>query len=375
MMKTALFSGRDVVKYFGKLNKEDESNMSIESRLAAKKRSEQARKKEKIGKVMKVVAVIVVICIIAGAVFGVYWNIQSKKIEYSKYVTDDGNIVDVDPKDYITLVDYKAMDITLKDYEPTDKELTEYIEKLMDEAEKKAKEDEKAETKSSSEAEDADTSDDAAKDDAADKDEFKPLVKELTDDWVKKYAKDTLEKAKYEVTAKGYQEYAFNKLYKSNIDSNLVGDITTYLNDKSTIGKYPEDYTKNLIQICKNVEKQNFEAYASFYAMYGYTSVYQAYGSKAAFNEAMDKQARAYVKDTLVCLAIYEELGLSYTVDDAKKYFEEELEQDFDEQAEICGEGYLIMNYKCEQVVSYFEDLIKEAGKYDEIKVEEAETK
>ncbi len=326
--------------------------MSIESRLAAKKRSQQARKKEKMGKIMKVVAIIVALCIIVGAVYGVYWNIQSKKIEYSKYVTADGNIVDVNPKDYITLVDYSKMDITMDKYKPTDAELEEYMKTLMETAEKEAKEDDE---KTSSVGQATTT------DDADDKKE-ESIVDSLDDAWVEKYYKKTLEDAKYDVTAEGFKKYAYDELYESKVDENLVADITKYLNDKSTVKEYPKDYTKNMIQICKNVEKQTFEAYESLYAMYGYANVYAMYGGKTAFNEAMEKQAKAYVKDTLVCLAIYEELGMTYTMDEVKEYFNETLEQKYDEQVELCGEGYLILNYKCEKVITYFEDKIREAG-------------
>lgn len=336
--------------------------MSIESRLAAKKRSQQARKREKMGKIMKVVAIIVLLCIIVGAVFGVYWNIQSKKIEYSKYVTADGNIVDVNPKDYITLVDYYKMDITMDDYKPTDDALKEYMEELMEAAEKEA-EDSKEETKTSSVGQ-ATTTDDAENKDEEKEDDKKEesIVDSLDDAWVEKYYKKTLEDAKYDVTAEGFKEYAYDELYKSNVDEKLLADITKYLNDKSTVKEYPKDYTKNMIQICKNVEKETFEAYESLYAMYGYANVYAMYGGKTAFNEAMEEQAKAYVKDTLVCLAIYEELGMTYTMDEVKEYFNETLEQDYDEQVELCGEGYLILNYKCEKVITYFEDKIREAG-------------
>lgn len=336
--------------------------MSIESRLAAKKRSQQARKREKMGKIMKVVAIIVALCIIVGAVFGVYWNIQSKKIEYSKYVTADGNIVDVDPKDYITLVDYSKMDISLDDYKPTDDELKEYMEDLMEAAEKEA-EDSEEETKTSSVGQ-ATTTDDAENKDEEKEDDKKEesIVDSLDDAWVEKYYKKTLEDAKYDVTAEGFKKYAYDELYESNIDENLLSDITKYLNDNSTVKEYPKDYTKNMIQICKNVEKQTFEVYESLYTMYGYANVYAMYGGKTAFNEAMEKQAQAYVKDTLVCLAIYEELGMTYTIDEVKAYFNETLEQDYDEQVELCGEGYLILNYKCEKVITYFEEKIREAG-------------
>ncbi len=364
--------------------------MSIEKRLAAKKRSEQARKKEKMGKIMKIVAIVVAICILAGAVYGVYYAIQSSKTEYSKYVTEDGNIMGVNPKDYITLVDYSKMDISLKDYEPTEKELNEHMEKLMDEAEKAAKEEEKkddekkddaststssdavttAEDESKDEADKDETKDEADKEESKDdKDEDKKeedkkesKLDSLDDAWVEKYYKKTLEEKKYEVTKKGFEEYAYDDLFDSNVETNLVKDITKYLNDKSTLkGDYPKKYTKNLTQILKNTEKEMFDMYSGFYTAYGYNNVYALYGSKKAFNEAMDTQAKAYVKDSLVCLAIYEELGLTYTLEDAKKYFKEELEEDFDEQAKRCGEPYLILNYKCDLVIDYFEDKIRAA--------------
>lgn len=361
--------------------------MSIEKRLAAKKRSEQARKKEKMGKLMKIVAIVVAVCILAGAVYGVYYAIQSSKTEYSKYVTEDGNIMGVDPKEYVTLVDYSKMDISLKDYEPTEKELNEHMEKLMDEAEKAAEEEAKKDEEkkddasnstssdtvttgadeSKDEADKEDAKDEADKEDSKDEDKKEEDKKEskldsLDDAWVEKYYKKTLEDEKYEVTKEGFKEYAFDDLFDSNVETNLVKDITKYLDEKSEMKReYPKKYTKNLTQILKNTEKEMFDAYSGFYTAYGYTNVYALYGGKKAFNKAMDTQAKAYVKDTLVCLAIFEELGMTYTLEDAKKYFTEELEEDFDEQAKRCGEPYLILNYKCDLVIEYFEDKIRAA--------------
>ena len=107
--------------------------MSIENRLAAKKRSQKARRRAAVNKAVKILLTILIPLVVVGAIVGIYLNYQSKKIEYSKYVTADGSIDGVTAKDYLSvLADYKNMDITLSDYEPTEEEVEEEIEDLYE---------------------------------------------------------------------------------------------------------------------------------------------------------------------------------------------------------------------------------------------------
>lgn len=334
--------------------------MSIENRLAAKKRSQKARQRATVKKVVKIVLAVLIPVIIIGAVVGIYLNYQSKKIEYSKYVTADGSIEDVNAKDYLSeLADYKNMGIKLSDYEPSEEDIEKELKSLYDAVEKT---DTDAATSTSSEAEASkdDSADTAEGDDAKDdskEENSDDIMDKITDEWVEKNYKDKLGED-YDHTKEGFVKYTTDKLRDSNL-AKLRSDISTWLNDNSTVKEYPKKYTKNMIQIYTNEEKEAFEQYATFYAQYNYNTVYDVYGGKDKFKERMESNAKSEVKTTLICLAIYEELGLTTSDADVEKYYTEDQGQDYSKLVDKYGKAYLKLQCKCAQVLDYLEDSVQ----------------
>lgn len=334
--------------------------MSIENRLAAKKRSQKARQRATVKKVVKIVLAVLIPVIIIGAVVGIYLNYQSKKIEYSKYVTADGSIEDVNAKDYLSeLADYKNMDIKLSDYEPSEEDVEKELQSLYD-----AVEDTDTDTETSTSSESEDTKDDAedtAKDDESTEDSTEDasddIMDKITDEWVEENYKDKLGDD-YEYTKEGFVKYVTDTLRDSNL-AKLRSDISTWLNDNSTVKEYPKKYTKNMIQIYTNEEKEAFEQYAAFYAQYNYNTVYDIYGGKDEFKERMESNAKSEVKTTLICLAIYEELGLTTSDADVEKYYTEDQGQDYSKLVDKYGKAYLKLQCKCAQVLDYLEDSVQ----------------
>ncbi len=336
--------------------------MSIENRLAAKKRSQKARRRASVNKAVKILLTILIPLVVVGAIVGIYLNYQSKKIEYSKYVTADGSIDGVTAKDYLSvLADYKNMDITLSDYEPTEEEVEEEIEDLYEDVQKEEEEEEEEEEKEttsgtsseSDEAEDTDTEDS----DKEDEEDTESVLDKITDAWVAEHFEEELGED-YEFTKDGFVEYVTDTVRENKLAS-LRSDISTWLNENSTIREYPKKYTKNLIQIYRNEEKEAFESYAAFYAQYNYNTVYDIYGGKDQFEAAMEKNAKSEVKTTLICLAIYDELGLTTADADVEKYYTEDQGQDYDGLVERYGKEYLKLQYKCAQVLDYLEDSVQ----------------
>ncbi len=329
--------------------------MSIENRLAAKKRSQKARKRATVKKIVKIFLAVLIPVLVIGAVVGIFLNYQSKKIEYSKYVTADGNIEDVTAKDYLSeLADYKNMGIKLSDYEPTEEEIQKEIKSLYDAVEK-ANTDKKTSTSSEPDTS-KDEKDDASKDDTS-KDDSKDIMDKITDEWVEKNYKDKLGED-YKHTKDGFVKYVTDKLRDSKL-SKLRSDISTYLTDKSTVKEYPKKYTKNMIQIYRNEEKAAFEQYASFYAQYNYNTVYDIYGGKDKFKAKMEENAKSEVKVTLICLAIYDELNLTTSDADVEKYYTEDQGQDYTKLVNKYGKEYLKLQCKCAQVLDYLEDSVQ----------------
>lgn len=326
--------------------------MSIENRLAAKKRSQKARQRATVKKVVKVVLAVLIPVIIVGAVVGIYLNYQSKKIEYSKYVTEDGSIEDVNAKDYLSeLADYKNMGIKLSDYEPSEEDIEKELQSLYNAVEKTD-----TDTKTSTGSESEDTKKDA--EDGDSEEEASESVKDkITDEWVEENYKDKLGED-YDHTKEGFIKYATDKLRDSNL-TKLRSDISTWLNDNSTVKEYPKKYTKNMIQIYVNEEKEAFEQYSSFYAQYNYNTVYDVYGGKDKFKERMESNAKSEVKTTLICLAIYDELGLTTSDADVETYYTEDQGQDYSKLVDKYGKAYLKLQCKCAQVLDYLEDSVQ----------------
>ncbi len=383
--------------------------MSIENRLAAKKRSQKARKKAAVAKAVKITLAILIPVLVIAVCLGIYFSYQSKKIEYSKYLTADGKIKNVTAKDCLSaLADYNNLGIKLSDYEPTEQEIRkavksqyETIKKAEEEAAKKdedkkdedKKDDDKKESQSgSSESEDkkdedkkdessddkkdddkkdesSDKKDDDKKDESSDKkdddkkdeisdEDYWKILENITDAWVEKNFKEKMGDD-YKCTQEDFIKYITDKT-RENKKSAMRSDITKKLNENSTVKEYPKKYTKNMIQVYRNLEMQSFEQYSDFYAQYyGVNSVYQLYGDKKKFNSAMEENAKAEVKTTLVLLAIYEEMGLTTSDADVEKYYKEDQGQDYSKLVKSYGEPYLKLQCKCAQVLNKLEESVK----------------
>ena len=321
--------------------------MSIEKRLAAKNKIKKNRTRRK---VKLVLAIVIPVVIVAAIIIGI-WQAQLNKENYTRYITDDGNIKNVDPKDYITLADYKNMGITLADYEPSEEDITAEVESEVTAIEKAAAE--AAETETETETEDAET----------ETEEFTCDVDAvLTDEWVEANEADTLGED-YEHTVEGFKAYVKQTLYDTNVSS-LSSDISTYISDNTTVNKYPKAYLRQ-VRVNRTAEmERTFEENASIYSLYGYDEIYDMYvdddgeNGEKNFKEAMQSYAESEVKMTLAYLQIFDELKLTANVSDMEAYYTDQ-GSDYDGLIESYGEKYMFMQYKCSLALDALTDSIQ----------------
>lgn len=330
----------------------EKENMSIEKRLAAKKKIQKSKKR----RVVKLVlAIVIPVVIIAAVAIGI-WQAQLNKVNYERYITDEGTIKNVDPKDYITLANYKDMGITLADYQPSDDDITAEVESQVTAIEK-----EKAEAaETATETADAAT---ATEDAATTTEEFTCDVDAvLTDAWVEENEADNLGDT-YEHTVDGYKAYVKQSLYDTNVES-LSNDISTYISDNTTVKSYPKAYLRQ-VRVNRTAEmKENFETNATLYSYYGYDDIYDMYADEDGengeknFKEKMQSYAESEVKMTLAYLEIFDELGLTAKVEDMEAYYTDQ-GNDYDGLIESYGEKYMFMQYKCSLALDALTDSIQ----------------
>ncbi len=328
--------------------------MSIEKRLAAKKRVADAKRARVITAVVWTL-VLALLCIGIGAL--IYKGVKdsnAKKaaekaaaeqaaefqayldaIDYEAQFTADGNVKDVKPSDYVTLADYKNTGIKLDDYQPSDDDVTAKIKTNVTSIEKKAK---------------TDAGETVADDFTVDVDTV------LTDAWVEKNAAETLGKD-YEHTVAGYKEYVKKSLYDSNVSS-LNSDIASFLLEKSTYKDLPEAFVNQCVANYRGEVVAVFNQYASLYAYYGWSTVYDQYESKEKFLSSTEESATKEAKTIITYLAIFDELGLEATEEKAEAYFKDQ-GSDYSTLKETYGQPYLFLQYKCSLVQDALKDMIK----------------
>ncbi|MBR5713123.1 MAG: hypothetical protein IKX54_05960 [Lachnospiraceae bacterium] len=318
--------------------------MSIESRLAAKKRSLKARKKAKIKSAMELALIILIPVVILVVVFLVLDYMQSKINDYSKYITKQGTIEDYDISKEITLPDLDNMGITYDTFLPTDTAIESRIV---------------SEIKTAVKGEDED-------DETEEQIKAKYLAK-FTDANVEEFFGEMLGD-KYAHTTDGYRQYIKDLLQKSNYNNTLDTKIREYLNNGTTFNSLPKKFVKNWVQISTNEAKEYFESFKEYY---GVSSVYELYGGKKEFKKAMEASAEDTVKSYLLYLAVYEKLGLSYTQEGLDKYINEHFvteSKSREDAVELYGEPYLLMGYKIHMATDALKEKVPAPEASDEEK-------
>lgn len=311
--------------------------MSIENRLAAKKRSAKARRNAKLKAAAELGVIILIPVIILIVVLVIYNNSIP---QYSRYLDKEGNIKGYSVSKQVELADLDATGITYEKYLPTDEELENRIvsdlKSAVEAEEKAAEEAKKAEegngTEDDGKTEEGDgkttqddgnttdgdggsssnsTTDDksdekdstdttgttdttGATDDAADGEKSETEMTEeekkaeeekkkaeekakymalFTDENVEKYFADTLGE-KYDHTTDGYRKYLTETMQLSNFNNKVQSDILEYLENNSTIKKMPSNrFMKQWNKLVRQEVENQYNAWMEVYKSSNYATV------------------------------------------------------------------------------------------------------
>ncbi len=138
-------------------------------------------------------------------------------------------------------------------------------------------------------------------------------------------------------------------LRDSYYDSQLQAYVDTYLTEQSTVNKYPSKYLKNLKATTKFSDVQSYQYMSQMYAQYG-----QPIGSFEEFigmgdeeyNADITERAEKFAKADLVYQAVLESEGITLTPDEAETIVKEIYGDDsfYESSLETYGKGYTMKN-------------------------------
>ena len=326
-------------------------------------------------------------------------NVEASN-DFSAQLEDNGFIKGVTANDYITLADYKNIEVPLSEVEYTDEEVDADIETALSSHQVLKEEDVTAADGDkvnidyvgsidgvefdggSTNGEGSDVTigsgsliddfeqqligmkpgetitvkvtfpDDYATEDLAGKDaEFVTTLNgvyvnpEFDDDFVCAYYAD------YADTAEGYRQY----LKDTNYADALKDYVTDYIADNTTVNKYPSKFLKNFKATTKYTEEQSYEYMNQMYEQYygsGFSSFEEYIGvsSEDEYNEQLDTDAKDRLKTILAYQAILEDEGITLTEDDLKAFIADEYststddEETYNSLIEEYGKGYLMLD-------------------------------
>lgn len=162
---------------------------------------------------------------------------------------------------------------------------------------------------------------------------------EFDDDFVAAYYAENAS------TAEEYRQY----LKDTNYESKLTEYVTNYLKDNSVVNKYPKSFLKNVQATTKYSDQQSYEYMNQMYQQYygsGISSFEEYTGqTPEEYNESVEEDSKTSVGDDLIYQAILEAEGVTPTVDDLKAQFETNGTMDsFDSSMEEYGQGYMMLD-------------------------------
>ncbi|MBO4323819.1 MAG: hypothetical protein J5845_00280 [Lachnospiraceae bacterium] len=286
--------------------------MSVERRLAAKERARKARRKAATKKAAAILFLPVLALIIVAIVL-IYKKVT--KLDYSKYITEDGKIEGRAAKDYFmefpNMAEYKQ-----EPAEITDEEIQEEVISRIKAAEKKA------------------AGEDALVVEKSDEE----YLAMLTDEWVEANQAETLGE-NYPHTVNGFKDYVKKVLEDYN---GLLAQyyMENYLMEKVQYKDLPKKFQKNYLKIMKKKNADKVSQYAS----------------QAEFEAELKDSVESDTKSLLLWLAVYDDLGLSDTELEAVIWYAsrnsaddktiEEKQQMWDDACEETGKAWMLALYR-----------------------------
>ena len=390
--------------------------MSKESRLAAKKRSKQAKMKRLRNKILLCIGILLIPVIIALITLKVIDNNIKDKQSANRYIKADGTIDAKAAKNYVKVADYKNISVNREDYLPTESELASSVETVMKGYTETVTTDGTAITSTSTvnltytvTVDGSELSDyaqtngayalgsgtrfgtefdekiaalkvgDSINFDITFADDYSnttfagktatfkgkvdsvDVVPELTDSFVAEKLTDYMGDSEYPKTAEGLKSYVANNLYENKLRTYISSWIPE--NTEKSALFYPYFYYKNKYYYIDNY----YDQLESQYKSYGLDmDKYDIMGasSKGDYKKKLKKLAKSEVKRDLAYQAIYEDAGLETITDEVlAAHATEEGYSDVDSFISAYGgKGAAAQSVLKEKVLEYVFSIVKVEG-------------
>ena len=393
--------------------------MSIERRMAAKKRAKQAKAKRTRKKIFAVVGVLLLLAAIAGITYAVIINRIEKNAASDKYINADGTIDAKAATHYVTVGDYKNISVNRDDYLPTESEVQTQVDNLLlsnkdtvkdagteieadstvaltykvsvDGTELEDYASEAASYSLSSGKFGTDFSDKIAElkvgdlfdfnitfaDDFSDENlagktanfsgqvDSVDVVPELTDEFVAEKLTDYMGETEYPKTVAGLKDFIANNVYTQNLENY----VDTWISDNTTVKSYPFFYTKNLYYVTDNMYKNYVNQMNSMYGSEVYASPVELLGldSESAYKKKLKTDSKDNAKYRLAYQAIFEMEGLPAITEADVRAYAEEQSQDYDTMVQNYGYNYIAQSALREKAFDKVMTYVKPSG--DETKM------
>lgn len=364
--------------------------MSKESRLAAKKRSKQAKMKRLRNKILICIGIILIPVIIALISLKVIDNNIKSKQSPDRYLKSDGTIDAKAAKNYVKVADYKNISVNREEYIPTESELKSAVDNVLKGYTETVTADGTAISKTSTvnltytvSVDGAEVTDYAQTNGAytlgngtrfgtefddkisalkvgdsinfdisfnsdysnatfagktatfKGKVDSVDVVPELTDSFVAEKLTEYMGDSEYPKTAEGLKSFVANNLYENKLRTFVSSWIPE--NTEKTAFFYPYFYLRNKYYYIDDY----YDKLESQYKSYGVDmNKYDIMGAsgKGEYKKKLKKLARSEVKRDLAFQAIFEDAGLpAITEEELKAHATEEGYTDFDSFVKANG--------------------------------------
>jgi len=164
--------------------------------------------------------------------------------------------------------------------------------------------------------------------------------------------------AAYADTVDGYREY----LTANEKETKKKAYVEQYLDDNTTVSKYPSKYLKILKSLQKYGDHQSYDYMNQIYMNYygqGYSTFEEYTGmTEEEYDLSLDEKCKDTEKATLICQAICEKQGFTMTDDELKAKIVESTgsEDGYQTQLDTYGIGYLKQMYLNQQALDFCVD-------------------
>ena len=374
---------------------EENLSKSKKKRLAIEKaRQEQKQKKAMAIAWAVFIPALIVVAVVAGILF-----YRSTLIDYSRYLTDAGQIKGV--KDGDVTVDIDAISFSKSELLPEDATVDADIESMLksheyisEDAGLKADHGDKVNVSYTSTIDGVSYNEALASDGGADMvidnetisaefdsaivghkkgDTFSVKVAFADDDADPGRAGKT---AVYEVTLEGIYvtpeltdefvaantEYATVTEYRQSIidtyyDRSLRSALSSSLSENSAVSVYPEKYIDNLAKVYNNQYEQQLESYQQYFGTELYGSVYEMAGctDQASYDAMLRDKAREDTAYAMELEYVFKQAGLINTEAEVRQYYTDQgmTKDDIDSAIEAYGIGYLAQSVLQNKAMDY----------------------